>query len=156
MSELQRLQRARWGQAVVNGMTFIVVAMGAVISIAVLRAAATESPLVLGVLPITALIAAGAIGLQRIGLFSSPQGIVVRSFLKKLVLSWDQLQEIRVEEVTRGFLPQRTVVLVTRTGEVHPLYLWNARSLLMLGSPDGVDGLARDLQSVLDEHRGSP
>ncbi|MDQ1492338.1 MAG: hypothetical protein QOJ23_4852 [Actinomycetota bacterium] len=155
MSNLPSLYRPGWGRAAVSAITFITLAVGVLVGIAVLHAAATESPLALGALPIAAGIAFGALRIRRVGLFTSGQGVVVRGPLKTLVFPWDEIDHVQIEDITRGFLPQRTVVIVTKTGESQQLYLWNARSLLMLGSPGGLDGLAKNVLTALNDHRGS-
>ena len=104
-------------------------------------------------LPVVALGAFLVVRLWRVGVFAGPDGIVIGGLSGTTVVPWDRAVEAEVDTETFGFQPTPTVVVKCRDGDRMPLGLLNERSLLMLGSPGGVQGLADRINDAIAKHR---
>jgi hypothetical protein len=130
------------------------VAGAGVLVVVALVSAAPRSPLIAVVaLPILGLIGFLAVRLWRVGVYERDDGIAIGGLSGTSVLPWDEITAADVDAETYGFEPLPTVVLRCEDGSAVPLSLLNERSLLMLGSPGGVQGLADRINEAVARHR---
>ncbi len=154
MASPESLDRLCLGAWVVRAIVVVTGAVGTLVGIALARVAVHEPLVLLAAAPVLVFVAAMARQLWRLGIYQSADGIVIQRVTGRLLLPWDVVQQARVDSVKIGMRPQRAVVVASRNGDEVSLYLWNERSLLMLGSSGGVDALAARINTAIALHQG--
>ena len=133
----------------------LLVGMAAVVLIGAVALAGVAPLVAVLALPVVALVGFLVVRLWRVGVFAGPDGIVIGGLDGRTVVPWDEVAEAAVDAETFGFEPIPTVVLERRDGVSVPLSLLNERSLLMRGSPGGVQGLADRINDAIAGHRSA-
>jgi hypothetical protein len=153
MSPLERLTRTGWGELLRRGLVVVTLAMVVIVGAVFTISAADEPVMLVVAAPILAAVVWMSLALWRVGVFGSQAGIVIQGIFGRALLTWESVTEARVEDAAVGLRPQRTVVIAVQDGQARHLYLWNERSLLMRGSPGGVDALAERINHAIAHHR---
>jgi hypothetical protein len=141
------------GTYLIDGIAALTALCGLLVCVGLLLAIPDAPLLVLAAIPILVVTFGVVWRVVRCGVYEQSDGLAIRGFVQRILLPWSDVHDARIDEnVTRGFRPQRTVVVFSGDSTSTPLYLWNERSILMLGCTGGLDALAARINSAVEQH----
>jgi hypothetical protein len=135
---------------------FAVMTFGVRCFIAVaLVARVQDRPWALALLPVPALGIVIAGWIWQLGIFETSEALVIHGVVRNRCLPWDQVLRADVDSLQLGFRAERCVVLQMSGGRCYSLWQWNAHSALMLGTRDGVNGLAQRINAAIAQNHAA-